>query len=351
MTGELRRPGFSLVGNTLEETLDNARRAVGAPAAVLALRRGGGPVRTLACGLADSAQDRAAVPDDTFSVGSLTKPCVALVVLQLCNEGVIGLDSVLADYKVAIPHSEQITVRQMLMHTSGVFNFGEDLYGKPLPLLRAFALYDWTFEDVRQIIAAHEPSFAPGADVKYSNSNYILLGQVVERASGELLGAHMRRRIFTPLGLKRTYYMADEHGPRPSMRGYAQAHWGGDDVTELETYRLFGPGGGIVSNSAEMLRVLSAVIDGELLPAEWHERMLSEIAWDSAGTAGMSLGLQHYRRDWGSFRGHGGNTHGYTAGMWQFPDDDLQLVFGVNRAFVKERPLIQPFVEFIREAR
>src|SRR6266576_2194859 len=178
--------------------------AAGAPGAI-ALVRDGNQTFRLTSGYGNLEQKASMRPTDRFRIGSVTKTFVATVVLQLAGEGKLGLgDTVERWLPGIVPNGKQITVRELLNHTSGIFDVTNDkgfiarVLWKPTEV--------WTPRKLVATATAHKPLFAPGATWSYSNTGYILLGQIVEAASGNSIGTELERRIFEPLHLHATSF-------------------------------------------------------------------------------------------------------------------------------------------------
>ena len=183
--------------------------ASGIPGAVV-LARDGDRTTILAGGYGNVKQKTAVKPTDRFRVGSVTKTFVATVVLQLVAEGKLGLDDTVEQrLPGVIPNGKGITVRQLLNMTSGLFDYLND--GDSTVddrLLKGDLTYRWSPRQLIAISNAHKPRFAPGTSWSYCSTCYVLLGMIVERATGHPLGAELRNRIFVPLGLRSTTFDA-----------------------------------------------------------------------------------------------------------------------------------------------
>jgi len=171
-----------------------------------------------AAGLADRATGRAMSPTDGFRIASITKTFTATLILRLVDKGAISLDDHLAKYVKGIDNGQQITIRQMLNMTSGIFSYTEDeQFGKdfdanpvePFPPSKAIA-----------IIKAHDPDFAPGTSWHYSDSNYLLLGVIAEKVTGRPIDRLMQDLVIEPLGLSHTSYPTTPAIPGPHPVGY-----------------------------------------------------------------------------------------------------------------------------------
>ncbi|NMH97657.1 serine hydrolase domain-containing protein [Pseudonocardia acidicola] len=169
---------------------------------------------------------------DHMRIGSVTKTFTATVVLQLVDEGRIGVDDPVARYVAGVPNGDTITVRQLLDHRSGLYNYTDDLAFNAA--LDANPGRVWTDAEVLAIAYAHPPVFPPGTAFQYSNTNYVLLGQIVEKVGGAPLAQLMRQRIFAPLGMADTTLPApaDSSIPAPHQRGYLY----GNNVEGAQAY-------------------------------------------------------------------------------------------------------------------
>jgi D-alanyl-D-alanine carboxypeptidase len=165
--------------------------------------------------MSDLAHETPIAARDHFKVASLTKTYTATVVLQLVGEGKLSLDdSVQRRLPGVVPDGSKITIRQLLNHTSGLADFESDLrYLKPY-LAGNFAHY-WSPRQLVGMGVSHKPLFAPGAGWSYSNTNYVVAQLIVERATGNTLGAELKRRIFRPLHLGQTTYPTTPGLPSP----------------------------------------------------------------------------------------------------------------------------------------
>src|SRR4051794_4989930 len=193
------------VAQGLQRSLDQLV-AAGAPGAVALLREHGRTTR-IAAGYANTRTKTRMRPSDRFRVGSVTKTFVATVVLQLAGEGKLSLDDSVEHWLPGeVPNGAAITVRQLLTMTSGIFDYLND--GDDAVLRRELANPNvrWTAPQLVAIATAHPPRFAPGTSWSYSNTGYIVLGQIAEKAAGVSISDSLRDRIFTPAGLRATSF-------------------------------------------------------------------------------------------------------------------------------------------------
>jgi D-alanyl-D-alanine carboxypeptidase len=201
--------------------------AGGVPGAVLLIREGHRTIR-LTSGHSKLKPKTRMRARDRFRVGSITKTFVATVALQLVGERRLALEDTVERWLPGVvPDGERITVRQLLNHTGGLFDFGGD--GDFVTQAVRDPLRVWRPREIVAIATAHPPTFAPGAGWSYSDTNYVVLGLIVEAATGHPLAGELRRRIFVPRRLRATTL--------PAAPGIAGRHahgyflWPRQDVT------------------------------------------------------------------------------------------------------------------------
>jgi D-alanyl-D-alanine carboxypeptidase len=316
-------PAAPARADNLDRALSRLTRT-GAPGAVVLVRRGA-HTRRLARGYADRATRRPMRAGDRFRIGSLTKTFTATVVLQLAGEGRLSLhDTVERWLPGLVPGGERITVRQLLNHTSGLFNYTEDervLEGMLSDRRRA-----WSPRDLVAIATAHPPAFAPGTRWAYSNTGYIVLGLIAEAADGRPLATQLRARIFAPLKLRHTSFDSE-----PQIAGrYAHGYFGfprPHDVSALNPTGAWAAGA-IVSTAADVGRFYRALLRGRLMRPEEMRAMTTTVP--IVPGAGFGLGIARTRTACGTAWMHGGDIPGYLTSAQTSPDGRRQAVVMVN---------------------
>ena len=315
----------------LQQQLDGVVEA-GAPGVVGLVRTGERTWRG-ASGLGDLRANRPARAGDRFRVGSVTKSFVATLVLQLVGESRLGLDDNLERWLAGlVPRGEQITVRQLLNHTSGLYNYTDDLPEPP----RRFQP-----RELVAIATGHKPLFAPGTEFSYSNTNYILAGLLVERVTGQPLADQLQQRILQPLRLDDTELPTTQRAlAGPHARGYAppDKDWQVSagparlvDVTEMDTSWAWAAGA-MVSTTTDLARFYQALLGGQLLPPEQLKQMRTTVDASQVGHGTRyGLGLEVLRPGCAvELWGHGGSLEGYGTTAFSTPDADRQLVMAIN---------------------
>ena len=274
-----------------------------------------------------------------FRVGSITKTFVSTVLLQLVDEGRLGLDNPAARHLPEYGLDPRITVRMLLQHTSGLFNYtGEanpdGTVEEGIPLIgNGFAANRFRTYDPEELIAvamAKPARFEPGTSWSYSNTNYILAGQLIERLTGTAYGTQVRQRILRPLGLRETFVPGTRTGiPGPHAHGY-YAYPDGGRLRVLDASRVnptwAGAAGEIISTTRDLDRFITALFDGELLPADLLAEMRDVLP--IAPGSGYGLGLQSFDAGpdcGGEYQGHTGGMHGYQSFLFSNGDKRLEM--------------------------
>jgi D-alanyl-D-alanine carboxypeptidase len=301
----------------------------GAPGAVVVVRDG--TVHGYAAGYASIRGKVRMTPFARFRIASLTKTFVATVVLQLAGERRLALDDPVERWLPGlVPGGSGVTLRQLLNHTSGIYNYTDD----PgfLRTARSHPRRVWAPRELVGIATAHPPLFPPGTSWSYSNTNYILLGLVVETATGRSVGEELSRRIFTPLGLAATSLPTTRAMPAPFARGYLAPGNGLIDsrARRLDVTTYFDPSwawtaGAIVSNGIDLTRFYAALLDGELLSPALLAEMTTTFQRSDYG-----LGLARAEVRCGTVWGHGGNIPGYRTLVLGRPGGGRVAVVMVN---------------------
>ena len=239
----------------VEEQMD-ARRV---PGVALAIVRGSEVVHQRGFGSADGS-GRPVTVDTPFVLGSVTKSFTALAVIQLVDAGKVSLESPISRYvpelRLADGAQQRITIRQLLNQTSGM----PALAGGRL--LRSVG--DGTLEDAARELDGTKLSAPPGTRFEYANGNYVLLGLVIERASGESYGDYVERHIFEPLGMRNSF--ASPEAAKAAGLAVGHRYWFGFAVAHGPTSPdAVRPAGYLMSSAADMARYLAMYLNGGVL--------------------------------------------------------------------------------------
>jgi D-alanyl-D-alanine carboxypeptidase len=298
----------------------------GSPGAIVVVRTPGG-VRRAAAGVSRLGPRSAMHASDRYRVASVTKPFVAAVVLDLVADGRLRLgDSVERWLPGVVPNGRAVTIRELLGHTSGLFDYDQDDAWVKARIAAPARV--WTPRQLVAVATRHPPLFAPGTDWSYSNTNYVLLGLVVERITRHSLGEELDARIVGPLGLHATSYPVGAGLSGSVAHGYQGAAPGLPipagrlvDVTTRVSPSAWGAGQ-LVSDADDLTRFFAALLGGRVLPSAELRDMTSPVSGGKAVpfTVGYGLGLDIFHTSCGIAYGHLGDMPGYRNVVMARPD-------------------------------
>jgi D-alanyl-D-alanine carboxypeptidase len=267
-----------------------------------------------------------------FRAGSITKTFVATVVLQLVAEGRIRLDDSVEHWLPGVvPNGEHITVRELLNHTSGLYDYKNTL---PLPPNEEFytnRYRTWTAAEQIEQALANPPVFdTPGSQYDYSNTNYLLIGEIIQKVTGRTYAEEIERRLIRPLKLHGTTLPGTSPWIRgPHMHGYVPKDGGLIDFTEMNP-SLFGAGGELISTTDDLNRFFAALLGGHLLPA----RLLDAMKTPGTRDGSYGLGLSWHDTTCGvRVYGNDGDALAYQAYSFSTADARRQATIAVTPDF------------------
>lgn len=270
-------------------------------------------------------------------VGSVTKTFTAVVVLQLAEEGRLSLDDTVEQWVPGVfPDGSRITVRELLNHTSGIFNYTRD------PFVRS----TWGTDDVPSplelvaIAAGYPLDFDPGTEWRYSSTGYQVLGLLIESVTGHSLRSELATRIFDPLQLSATDLVPGRDIPGPHAQGYYLYH---EDPTIDVTRTTFGSwaDGAIVSNTSDLATFYRALFRGELLGPSMMRALKTTVAtggFPDGERAGLGIFRSHLSCGW--VWSHSGGVAGFLTKVL-VSDDGHRVVVFVTNGFLDEGPETQ----------
>ncbi len=307
---------------TLDEKIEITREHVKCPGMVVGVYRNGSTLVEKAYGLADIDTGETLTLNHHFRIASMTKPVVATALLTMVDEGKLSLDDTIDAYIQGVPNGEQITLRMLVQHMSGLMNY----IGVP-SVKKAFAAEPqrhWSQQELLDMAYSYRGGVwqKPGHKFSYSNTNYVLLGMVMEKIEGKPLADILAARVMKPLGLKHTQYTTDIAMPKPFAQGYQYGdedgpiYWRGKGVVPHNVTNtspsMWHGAGAMVSTLGDVKRLFDAIIAGELLSKSSHAEQMNLI--DGDYPMGIDyrygLGLMSYE----GVIGHNGTVPGYQVG-------------------------------------
>lgn len=320
------RPAATPGTAKLQKAMD-ALVAAGVPGVVAVVRDGNRTI-SLTSGVSDLNAKTAIRPSDRYRIGSVTKSYVAAAVMQLVGEGKLSLDDNVEHWLPGlVPNGENITIRHLLGHRSGLFDATQDPRVIKPYLAGDFA-YHWSPRRLVQISVQHKPANPPGEAFLYSATDYILAGMIVEKATGKPLGSVLSQRIFKPLGLRQTTFDVTGRIAGPHARGfYVMPDGKLVDVTGISP-SWYWAAGNIVSTADDVTRFYRALFGGRILAPQLLREMVTT-APDQRGHQ-WGLGLDTDRLSCGTYWGHDGAAPGYDTVAYSSRDGRHQAVVYVN---------------------
>ncbi|MEM7117079.1 MAG: serine hydrolase domain-containing protein, partial [Chloroflexota bacterium] len=289
-----------------------------------------------ASGVANLTDNTLMLPEGAFRIGSITKMFTATVIIQLAEDGVLALDDPLAGWlpEVAnqLPFGDHITLRHLLTHTSGLFNIVEheayyaDIFAEAnIDEDAGTVTLDCVQRDPHDTLARYvygkEALFEPGARWHYSNTNYTLLGMVIEAASAMPLTEAYRTRIYEPLGMASTFLDCYEEPLIDVVHGYTGFGVAVTDITELQE-SIGWSAGGLVSTAPDLIAFARGLFSGALF--DNPESLVAMTTPAPGSSYGLGIALQ------GRNMGHAGGIAGFRSLLNYESEHDTVVVMLYN---------------------
>lgn len=298
----------------LDSLLDRIAKADKAMFSI-AIHENGKPIYTRAIGYADVESEMKANPKTMYRIGSISKSFTATLILTLIEEGKLSLDTKLSKFYSELPNAEKITIKNLLNHHSGLFNFtNSDDYTSWMQQAK-------TKEELLRIIKLNGTVFEPTEKGEYSNTNYVILTWMAEDASGKSFSELLQQYIIKPLNLKRTRYQGEINVKNNEAYSYKLGkNWIKDTETDMSV--PLGAGA-IVSTPSDLNKFYIALFGGKILNAESLEKMKT-----LEDNYGLGLFKFPYYEKY-SF-GHSGGIDGFSSLAGYFPEEHLALSIASN---------------------
>ncbi len=287
-----------------------------APGMAVLLARGDEVLYRGACGSANLELGVPLSADQVFRIGSVTKQFAAAAALKLAEAGKLTLEDPLSKFVPGYPGGERVTVRMLLNHTSGLRSYTDI----PGVMTGVTGRRDVTTAELIDTFKAEKPDFAPGEGWHYNNSGYVLLGAVIEAASGKPWHTYLEDVFFKPLGMTQTRYGNAQEGVIPGhVDGYSlmEDHWARAGYLSMTQPHAAGA---LVSTVDDLLKWNRALHEGKVLKDASYRAMVTPVgkAMDSDYGFGITTG---------TLRGapqlqHGGGIHGFSSYLLYLPGSD-----------------------------
>ena len=313
------------VAARLDEAIAKAMDQAGVPGAIIGIWGPDGDyIRTP--GEADQASGAPMKTDFFHRIGSQTKTFTVTGVLQLADQGKLGLDDPIAKFIDGVPEGDRITLRQLARMQSGLANYSDSaefqqaLFTDPFRNFTQQELLDWAF--------AEPMKFQPGEGFLYCNTNTILLGLVVEKVSGQSLPDYIRDHITTPLGMSHTSFPTTNAFPAPHATGYTTQDPDNSEETATDWNPSWAWAAGAMISTLDDMRIWApALATGKLLTPEMQAQRLQTVTTPGMpATDGYGVGLFNL----GGWIGHNGSLPGYQTVSVYLPEKETSMVIFTN---------------------
>jgi D-alanyl-D-alanine carboxypeptidase len=258
-------------------------------------------------------------------IGSITKTFTVTAVLQLVDQGKVGLDDPISKYRAGVPNGDHITIRELARMQSGLFNYVADESFQTS--LSADPYREWSPDQLLQIAFRHPPDFPPGTDFEYCNTNLVLLGLVVQTVTGQPLARYLQQHVLKPLHLDHTAFPSGNQFPDPHAQGYAELGQPKPSNATAWNPSWGGAAGAMYSNLDDMHTWAPVLAMGTLLKPSTQAQRLQTVPFKNE-PPGISYGLGI--EDYSGWLGHGGDMLGYNSLELYLPSQQATLVIFTN---------------------
>jgi len=312
------------VAQRLDTAINDTMKATNVPGVIVGIWGPDGQY-IRAFGVADKTTGAPMKPDFYHRIGSVTKTFTVTAVLQLVDQGKVGLDDPISTYVDGVPQGGQITLRQLARMQSGLHNYSAveafqlALYGDPRRPFTPRELVDFAFSEPND--------FPPGQGFEYSNTNTVLLGMTVEKVTGQSLADYVREYIIDPLKLSHTSFPDDNAFPEPHAQGYTEGADGKEAVATDWNPSWGWAAGAMISTLDDMHVWADALADGTLLDPDTQKQRLDTVtAPPLPPQDGYGLGIF----DLAGWIGHNGSLPGYQTVAAHLAPRDTTMVIMTN---------------------
>jgi D-alanyl-D-alanine carboxypeptidase len=265
-----------------------------------------------------------ASPDMHYAIGSISKQFTTACILLLAEEGKLTLDDPVSKYFPELTRAKEVTVRNLLSHTSGYEDYAPQDYTIPVwtkPTTAQAVVHEWATKPL---------DFEPGTQYQYSNTNFNIVGLIVEKASGQPFWKYLSSHVLTPLGLTKTIDM-DTQRDQLEPIGYFRNALGPLRPALMEAPGWYFADGEMAMPVGDLLKWDISMINQSLLKPASYTTMETEMKLKNGQGAGYGLGVSVGMRNGHRIVSHGGEVGGFVASNTVFPDDKIAIVVLTNQ--------------------
>jgi CubicO group peptidase (beta-lactamase class C family) len=309
----------------IDEIAAQALSATGVPSASVAVIEGGKLSYVKAYGKARLEPEQAARPDMRYSIGSISKQFTAAAILLLQEEGKVSLDDKVEKFVPGLTRGNEITVRQLLSHTSGYQDYWPQDYVPP------FMRTPVNAQKILDLWARKPLDFEPGTKWQYSNTNFVIAGLIVEKASGMPLLDFLRTRIFKPLGMNSVADIDQNTLAATDAIGYFRFALGPLRVAPKEGKGWLFAAGELAMTAEDLQKWNISLIKRSLLKPESYKLLETEVRLKDGGGTNYGLGIGVTHMAGHLVLRHGGEVSGFTSTSVVLPEDGIAIVALTNQ--------------------
>ncbi len=309
----------------VDDIVHKALATTGVPSASLAVVKGGQIAYLQAYGDARLDPRTPASPAMRYSIGSISKQFTAAAMLMLVEEGKLSLDDPVSKYVPGLTRGSEVTIRELLSHTSGYQDYWPQDYVMPMMLKPV------TAEEILDRWGHIPLDFDPGTKWQYSNTNYVIAGVIVERVSGMPLWALLGKRVFTPLGMKSVTDTNDGALPQSDPGGYFRYALGPLHPAPKEGKGWMFAAGELAMTAEDLAKWDISMINQTVLKPTSYREMETVVLLKNGAPTRYGLGVGVAMVSGHRVLEHGGEVSGFTAENIVLPDDKIAIVVLTNQ--------------------
>jgi CubicO group peptidase (beta-lactamase class C family) len=298
--------------------------ATGVPSLSVAIVTNGTISYVQAYGDASISPKRAARPDMRYSIGSISKQFTATAILMLAEQAKLSLDDKVGKFLPTLTRANDVTVRQLLSHTSGYQDYWPQDYVPP------FMLQPVTADKILDMWARKPLDFEPGEQWQYSNTGYVVAGLIVEKAAGVPLLAFLAERVFKPLGMQSVVDIDKGRLTEPDPVGYMRFALGPLRPAPKEGVGWLFAAGELAMTASDLARWNIGVLDQKLMKPASYRAMAAETLLNNGQSTRYGLGVRVITDAGHRGLEHGGEVSGFTAENVIYPDDRSAITVLTN---------------------
>lgn len=322
-------PAFPQMSAANESAIDQAVTKIlsksGIASASIAVVENGRLAYAQAYGFSNLESRQRATTAMRYKIGSNSKQITATAILLLVDDGKISLDDPVARFFPDLTRANEITIRELLSHTSGY----EDYYA--LDYVAPYMAQPTTPEKIMNIWGKKPLNFDPGTQWQYSNTNYTIAGAIVEKITGKPLIEFLRERIFDPLKMESPIDVDNQPWSKDDAVGYTRFALGPSRVAQPEGAQWIFAAGELAMTPSDMARWDISLMDGLILKPELLKQLTTEVNLKNGAITGYALGLGIDSSKGHRIWSHGGGTSGFISSNTTYPDDRMAITVFTNQ--------------------